>query len=90
MKTQLLIKTDKKLKEEAKKVAEEMGLPLNIIMNNYLKDLIKNRRIEFQAPLIPNKKTAKLLNQVEQDIKIKKNLAGPFATADDFIKELNK
>jgi addiction module RelB/DinJ family antitoxin len=90
-KTQLLIKTDKKLKEEAQKVAKAMGLPLGTVVNNYLKRFVIDRKVEFEAPLIPNAKTAKLLREVEDDIKNGRmeNFSRPFETAEEMIAELN-
>jgi len=79
-KTVLNIKTDKVLKEKAQKVARDMGLPLGTIMNHYLRKLTDERRVIFQAPQIPNKKTAKLLMEASDDYRMGRNIAGPFAT----------
>ncbi|MEK9174744.1 MAG: type II toxin-antitoxin system RelB/DinJ family antitoxin, partial [Patescibacteria group bacterium] len=76
-KTLLNVKTDKKLKQEAQKVAQELGLPLGTIINAYLRDLIREKKIIFSSPPTPNKKTQKLLKKIDADIRLGKNLKGP-------------
>lgn len=83
MKTMLNIKTEKKIKDEAQKVAKTLGLPLSAIVNRYLRDFIRDRRIEFAEPLTPNARTQKLLARIEKDIQVGRNLSGPFFTSED-------
>jgi antitoxin component of RelBE/YafQ-DinJ toxin-antitoxin module len=45
MKTVLNVKTDKDVKEKAQAIAKEMGVPLSIIVNSYLKFFIKTRTL---------------------------------------------
>ncbi|HOI60320.1 MAG TPA: type II toxin-antitoxin system RelB/DinJ family antitoxin [Candidatus Pacearchaeota archaeon] len=40
-------KTDKKVKEEAKKIAKELGLSLSNVMNLYLRDFVRTKKINF-------------------------------------------
>lgn len=47
--TILNIKTDKKLKAEAKAVADGMGVPLGTIINSFLKQFVREREITFSA-----------------------------------------
>ncbi|MFH0846403.1 MAG: type II toxin-antitoxin system RelB/DinJ family antitoxin [Patescibacteria group bacterium] len=88
-KTILNVKINKDLKESARKVAEELGLPLSVIVNSYLKRLVDERRIEFVAHPTPNKETQKLLMEISKDIKEGKNLSGPFDTVEEMDKYLN-
>ncbi|MCX6718984.1 MAG: hypothetical protein NTZ38_01245 [Candidatus Taylorbacteria bacterium] len=39
-------------------------------------------------PLIPNKKTARMLDKLMKDSREGKNMVGPFYTAEDMIKAL--
>ena len=87
-KTLLNVKTDRKLKLEAQRVAQELGLPLGTIINAYLRDLIREKKIIFSSPPTPNKKTQKLLKKIDADIRLGKNLKGPF-TYDEAIKYLH-
>lgn len=82
MKTALInIKTEPRLKDQAKRVAERLGLPLGTILNHYLRCLVEEKRVVFSEPLTPNKKTATLLKQASRDYRLGKNIAGPFETS---------
>lgn len=86
-KTLLNVKTDKNIKEEAQKVAKELGLPLGTIINAYLRELIREKKVLFSSPPIPNKKTQKLLKKIDADIRFGKNSKGPF-TYDEAVEYL--
>lgn len=82
MKTALInIKTEKNLKDHARQVAKQIGLPLGTILNNYLRHLIDEPRVVFSAPLLPNKKTAALLKRASRDYRLGRNVVGPLRTA---------
>ena len=50
MKTAIInIKTEPQVKTRAQKVADEMGLALGSLINGFLHNLIKTRRVEFTA-----------------------------------------
>ncbi len=49
MHTILNIKTDKKLKADAQKVAGELGVPLSTVMNAFLKQFVRDKEITFSA-----------------------------------------
>ena len=72
------IKTDKILKKEAQETAKELGLPLSTVVNAYLREFVREKRVVFSAPLTPNARTAKLLKKIDNDIKKGKNISGPF------------
>lgn len=76
--TVINIKTDKELKEQVKEVARELGLPLGTIINAYLRELARERRVVFSVPPSVNKRTKKLLEAIESDIRAGKNADGPF------------
>lgn len=78
MKTLINIKTEKELKRNAKKVAEELGLPLGTIINAYLRELVREKRVVFSVPELPNIHTRKLLENIASDMRRKKNVDGPF------------
>jgi addiction module RelB/DinJ family antitoxin len=61
--------TDPKLKSEAKKVLEEMGLTLSIALNASLRKIIAERRIEFIAPEIPNARLKKAIEEARKEYK---------------------
>lgn len=88
MNTTMLIKTDKKLKQEAQKIAKNMGLPLSTVINNYLKEFIATQEVVFTG-YTPNKKTARMIDQARKDHKEGKTI-GPFKTVSEAIAFLNK
>lgn len=77
-KTLLNVKTERKLKRDAQKVARDLGLPLGTIINSYLRELIREKRVVFAAPPLPNTRTQKMLKRIAADIKDGKNARGPF------------
>ncbi|MBI3442445.1 MAG: type II toxin-antitoxin system RelB/DinJ family antitoxin [Candidatus Sungbacteria bacterium] len=85
MKTLISIKTDVEVKRGIQRIAEEIGIPLSTIINAYFKRLLRERRVDFVLPLIPNKKTAKLLRQAHEDYKRGVNISPLFENADDAI-----
>lgn len=77
--------TDPKLKSEAMKVLDEMGLTLSAALNASLRKIITERKIEFIAPKIPNARLRKSIRDARQEYKQRKT-AGPFSS----IKEMRK
>ena len=86
-KTLLNVKTDRKLKRDAQKVAQELGLPLGTIINAYLKELIREKRVVFSEPPAPNVRTQKLLRRIVRD-RIGRDSRGPF-TYEEAIRYLD-
>ena len=76
------IKADKEVKEGAQKIARNLGLPLSGIINAFLKDFIRSRKISFSV--IPKMSPAleEILRGVEADIGRKKNMSPAFSSAD--------
>ena len=91
--TVINIKTDKNLKKNAQMLAKNFGLPLSAVVNIYLREFVREKRIVFSEPQTPNTKTRKILDQALNDIKKGKNLVGPFETAeemDNFLDSIKK
>ena len=66
MHTTLTIKTEKKLRNDAKKVAGEIGVPLTTVMNSMLKQFVRDRRLVLEAECpfpshTPNAETRRIL-----------------------------
>jgi len=91
--TVINIKTDKNLKKNAQTLAKNFGLPLSAIVNIYLREFVREKRVVFSEPPMPNAKTRKILDKALKDIKQGKNLVGPFETAeemDNFLDSIKK
>jgi len=54
-KTILNVKVNKDLKESAREVARDLGLPLGTIINSYLRRLVDERRVEIVSHPMTNK-----------------------------------
>ena len=78
--------TDAKLKSEAKKVLDSMGLNFSIALNAYLKRLILEKKIEFTAPEIPNARLKRSIKNAEKLIQSGKYTV--YKTHEDFEKDL--
>lgn len=46
MQTTLTIKTDKKLRDAAKKTAQKLGIPLTTVINAHLREFVRNGHFE--------------------------------------------
>ncbi len=66
-KTVINIKIDKNLKEEAQKVAKELGLGLGTIINAYLRELTREKRVVFSVFPEPNDNLKKLLKKIKSE-----------------------
>ena len=73
------IKTHPKLKQELKAVAKELGLSVGAIINAYVRELVRERRVVFSAPPALNHRTQSLLESIDRDIRAGKNADGPFS-----------
>lgn len=84
------IKIDDELKADVQALAKNMGLSFSAIVENKLREVRRERRVEFEEELIPNTKTAKLLREAEEDIKAGRNLSPTFDSVDDLFDYLEK
>ena len=74
----LNIKVDSDTKREVKKLAEDFGLPISVLVNAQLRQLLRERRVELVAPYNMSPLLEKKLAIVEQDLVRGKNLSPVF------------
>ena len=89
MKTVLNVKTDCEVKDQAQSIAREMGIPLSVIVNAYLKDFIREKK--FTASLEPRLKK-EVWDEMEKainDYKQNKNISPVFSDVRESLKWLN-
>jgi addiction module RelB/DinJ family antitoxin len=87
--TSILIKTDPKLKEDAQKTAEEMGISLTSVINRYLKHFVQTKTITFTtSEEHPTENFLKGLKEAEEDIK--KGRVISFKNKDEVLTYLDK
>ncbi|PIP73370.1 MAG: hypothetical protein COW88_02005 [Candidatus Lloydbacteria bacterium CG22_combo_CG10-13_8_21_14_all_47_15] len=83
MKTMINIKTDRDIKERAQEIAKEIGLSLSAVVNAYLKEFVRERAVRFSVEPEVRSEVGKLLKQARVDYKKRKNIYGPFKTAEE-------
>lgn len=86
--TTLLVKTDKKLKQEAQKLAKGMGIPLSAVINESLRTFVVSKQASFRASLMPNAKTSKSLRRILRDADEGKNMSPVFHSGMEMDKYL--
>lgn len=62
MDTTLTIKTNKKLRDEAKKTAEKLGVPLTTILNAFMRQFVRDKEVTLSAR-VPNTQTVRALHE---------------------------
>ena len=82
MKTVINIKTDKEVKQNAQKVAEELGLSLSAVINAYLKQFVRNKEVHFTTAPRMSAELEEFLGQVEEDIQKKRNFSRAFSSGE--------
>jgi addiction module RelB/DinJ family antitoxin len=85
MKTMINIKADKEVKENAQKIASELGLSLSAIINAYLKNFIRDREVSFSTAPRMTPYLEKVIKEVRADYKAGKNISPTFNNMQDAI-----
>lgn len=73
-KTVINFKVDKEVKEEAQKLARQLGIPLSAIVNSQLRQLLRSRQFMLDATPTMTPLLEGVLDQVEKDRKNSKNI----------------
>lgn len=82
--------TEEEIKQQAQKVAKQMGVSLSTILNNYLRYFVKTKAVTFRADEeIPSEYLMQSLERAEKDLKEGKT-SPAFDNADDLINYLHK
>ena len=92
MTSQVLFKIDPKIKAKAMKRAEKEGMAFSTVLKSMTRAYADGRFevTVIDKPLIPNAKNRKLLNQIEKDFRLGKNLSPRFTNVEDAIAWLDK
>lgn len=88
MQTVIHIKADKEVKENAAKVAKDLGLNLSDVINASLRNFIRTREIVFSHTPQMTPELEELLDKVEEDIKKGRNLSPRFKSVEESIEWL--
>ena len=83
---QISVRVDDKVKAEAAKTLEEIGLNMNTAINVFLKAVASERRIPFELTAeSPAELTWKTIEDAEKGIGVN----GPFDTVEDMMRSLH-
>jgi addiction module RelB/DinJ family antitoxin len=84
MKTTMInIKTDKKVKEEAQKLAEELGFTLSAFVTASLKQFIRTRSVSFSVSYQMTPYLEVIVKEAEEDFKKGRNTSPAFTNGKD-------
>lgn len=70
----LNIKTDPSTKQQIQEFAVELGVPVSVIMNAQIKQMLRDRKIILSTELEPTPYLVKIMEQVEEDLVSNKNM----------------
>jgi len=67
----LNVRTDKKIKKQAMKVASDLGFSLSTLVNAYLRNLVRTKKVHFSddVQLEPTPYLIRQMKQSDKDIK---------------------
>ena len=83
------IKTEPETKKKAQDIAAEIGVSLSALINAYLKNLIRTKKVEFNATEEPSAYLIKAIKQA--DLARKAGKASPiFQTGEEAVKWLEE
>jgi len=83
------IRTDKKLKAQAAKVAQELGFSLSTLLNAYMKRLVKTKTVHFKESYEPTAYLKRLIKETDRELAEGKG-SPVFDNAKDAIAWLNR
>jgi|Napbiome12C3dose_1001474.scaffolds.fasta_scaffold00001_201 DNA-damage-inducible protein J len=61
------VKVNPKVKREAQKIAEQLGLSLSSLINGYLKQIIRTKRVSFDLSYEPTDYLTQALEEAKKD-----------------------
>ena len=83
------IKTDKEVKANVQRLAEELGISLSDIINASLRNFIRLREVRISSIPQMTLELEKLLGPIERDIRENKKLSSGFSLPETMGKYLN-
>jgi len=86
--TILNVRIDSKVKKQAAKVAESLGLTLSSVVNGYLRQLIKTKRVDFSESYEPTPYLERQIKRAMKERKEGKYIS--FDKAEDAVKYLDR
>jgi len=73
----LNFRTDPDTKLQIQELAAELGVPVSVILNAQIKQILRDRKLILSTELEPTPYLEKLMRQVETDLIHNRNMTGP-------------
>ncbi len=89
MNTTMTIKLDKGLRNDAKRVAGELGIPLTTIVNAYLKQFVREKNFSLSVYPTPRLKKLAEWKKISEDADRGIGVSGPF-TLEEYVQYMDK
>lgn len=89
-KTILNVKTDPDTKRQIQEFAAELGVPVSVIMNAQIKQMLRDRKVVLSTELEPTPYLVKILKAVENDLRTGRHISPFFSSAKEMFKSLEK
>jgi addiction module RelB/DinJ family antitoxin len=82
------VRTDSKIKKQAQAVAEKLGLNLSVVVNAYLRQLVRTKSVAFSLSEEPTDYLLEILKESKKEIK--RDLVSPaFGGSKEAVRWLN-
>lgn len=78
------IKVEPTIKKRAQKIAHELGLSLSSLLNAYLREVVRTKRVSFDLREEPSDYFIKAMKEAREDVE-KGRVSPSFANAEDAI-----
>lgn len=88
MDTTITIKTNSSLRQEAKRIAEELGITLTAVVNAFLRQFVRERKFSVSASAMPTKKKIAILEKISREMDEGKNSSRPFSNLESLFNHL--
>lgn len=86
-KTTITIKTDKKLRDAAKRTAMKLGIPLTTVMNAQLAQFVSEGR--FEVSLVPRPEKVREWERMSEEMDRHSEKFTAFSNVEDLLKDLD-
>ena len=88
MNTTLMIKIDKRLRDDAKHTAGELGVPLTTVVSALLKQFVRDREVTVSLNPVLTKAKIALFEKISREADREMKTAKRYTNAEDLIADL--
>jgi len=88
MSTTMMMKIDKELRDDAKRTAEALGVPLTTVVSALLKQFVRERQILISLEPMPTKAKRALFEEISREMDKNKKGQKSFSNIEDFLADL--